>query len=333
MQEFKPKFPHSVFQKLGLTLAIFFTLTSLQGCIATAPKKDTPSDDGFVRRNYNPSQEQLQLLANLKLRYEQQGIGSVYSQMAKLIDSVPAAAEFMESKNVPVDVNYRTHLRERALKTLIQDGRFEPYLEKYWQAVIHQTAVPLWFSLDFAYSASLWHAEKNNSSREQKRLAQYSLRACPGHVVRNTRSLNGLSRNQSGLDGFLNNCEERPNDVLKWLDAYLKNENVSAHEKPELVMEIANYYFNQSNFGSAAGFYALFLQLHSLDQKSRMFDDLNTAFEMRKKMGIGEPVDNILAGVVSEKSTTRNKNLSEAVKRLRLIKDAGIKIIPPYGKG
>lgn len=304
--------------------------SATNGSEAKAETKVKSNPKDFKRIDYVELPQYQQKLNNVLLDYEHSHrITNISSSLKHELAVSPVVAKYLIDHNlIRQDPNYADYLSQIALRTLIQSGQINPYLDMYWKHVLYQSDVD-WFDVSFAAQASAWAAVNQNHASSQKNLAIYSMRACLTYDLAKTHSI-VVPKEPDDIVSILlkSKCQEYPAEAAKWAGQYLANEQASPNDKINLLSKMADYYFDAKDYAHAASYYKLQLDLakqNGVDtQEWKSFAD---AISLKQQMGSGTSIDFYLQSLARQQQHHGEK----AYQRLTLIKGAGVLKFGDYG--
>lgn len=292
---------------------IFICVLFLSGCMLNGSGKEKKYSN-FELKEFRPTLEDKKKLAEIKIMHEKYGLresNRMSLKIDKLLERDPNAAIFFIENNISrgVDANYHRHLTERALRTLIESGRFE-YLSTYWKWFEKQNS-PYWFSLKFAIPATEWAAKNSTySTYAKKQLVSYYHHGC------STYAMTASYRNSQKtiIDNLIKSCN--PNDVkLKfWFDSLVSDKRESRTSNADLAFNLAESYFKSEKYQKAASWYLTSLTLFSDENPSK-----DKLYFLDKD--IKESLFNVKPAMNAKNSSKSYK----AKERIDLIMELGIK--------
>ena len=302
------------------TITIFI-VALLAGCAFVPDSKPK----NFQPIKYTASVQDDQQFANIKLTYERHGkrkASELTLQIDDLLERSPEAAEFFLEKKLfrSVDANYSRHLNEKALRTLVNNQNFDPYIQKYWDGLRYQKA-PYWFKLDFAIPATKWVATYSESPSTrltaQKLLMEYYQSGCPEYEFNKSKDIFSL---------LMSSCTPDQNEVKSWFMTMVIDNEISQSEKFYAAHQLADKHFNQEQYEEAAAWYLAAITLSSKDQTRLISSDVSKAIRMVFYSSL--PIDMALKEANKIIDKAYDKRVEQAQKRVELIARSGVKTLP-----
>ena len=292
-------------------------------------EKTNPKD--FKRTDYLELPQDQQKLNKVLLDYEHShDMTDISHQLRFVIARSPAVAKYLIDHDlIRQDANYADYLTQIALRTIIQSGQIDPYLDKYWGHVLYQSDAHVeWFDVGFAAQAAAWAAVNLNHPNSQKNLAIYSMRACLSFDLARVHSI-VVPKEPNLLSLVISDkCQEYPAEAAKWAGQYLANEKPSRNEKVALLNRMADYYFDTKDYAHAASYYKLQLELanqHGLN--AEWWKSFADTLSLKQQLGSGTSIEAYLEILARQQQFLGER----AYKRLTLIKNSGVLQFADYG--
>jgi len=317
------------------TIAILISTLSACASVTKSPTEQSNQNErfSFKRQDYVELEADQNKMNVALLEYEHDhNRGNLTDRLLNPMKRSPKIAKYMVDNNLVTltgDSGYY-YANEIALHTVIQSGQVDPYLQNYWDKVMHQP-IPHWFHAEFAVGASVWAANTLDHAFSQNILAKYSLHSCPTHDLANGAHIHGKLGETDLVYLALNKCKDYPTDAAKWAGKYLANKNASTSSKTNLIDYMADYYFKQKDYPHAAGYYKLLLELQSTHIELDKLSKLNNAIQLRENFGAGTSIDHFLKNVVGKFYQNEAYKNQKAYTRLNLIRNAGVTNFIDYG--
>ena len=303
-------------------IALIFSAFLISGCASKQQNELAP----FTPRTYNPTPEQKQKFAKVKLKYERYGLresNSMSTTMYHLVGSDPEAAKFFLDKNIAarVDANLHRNLHSQALETLIYTEEFTPYLSEYWAWLYRPTKSVDWFDLDFAISATVWvaeHGNKNERLYAKKQLINYYQTGCKSYAM--------AKKSETFINLIAPSCIPKPQEMKVWFYSLVKDKEISQSEKFSTAYNIAEKYFRSNSYEDAASWYLAALTLSSEDQVKKIQIDSMLTIETLLYSGL--PIETAIERADAILVNAYNGRVATAKKRVNLIAQTGVKTLP-----
>ncbi len=308
-------------------LIIFGLSVILCGC--GSQRNFAKIENSFHLVNYEESSECRNKLAKQKLRLETEGrrentLSGIALQLNDCISKDPLVAEFIYEQNIPCgDMNFVFHLREKALRTLINKGNFE-YIDDYWSNLYKQTVGYRWFTVDYALAATSYIAKQTDIKPNIRSYAQLTLANYYIHGL-HTYELANRYKQRTIIDVVFGYGNPQPELAAKWFSQYAANEYVNESEKFSAAKKIADDYFRNKQYGIAAGWYIASLSISDEDRLRIISSDIENGFRMF--FHYNRKLDEVIEDAKLYARKKYSNDYQKCVTRLELIREAGIKVI------
>lgn len=290
---------------------------------ACASKMSHDYDDFSIQEFY-PSNSHREVLARAELAYEQGGRNAVRPMIRDIARTLndPGVAKFFLDNNIgtTVDLNYRRHLNSQALETMIGSGEFTPYLRNYWRGIGSQRGVN-WYRLRFIVPATEWVAEngdRNDRLFAKRELIDYYYHGCP-----ESSTAKPSHRDAPFGLGLCNPAKER---MHHWFLSLVLDSEISQSEKFETAFNVAERYFREEAYDQAASWYLAALELSTTDYGKLITSDMPSLSALIFRGG--QSLDEAMRESLTVARSQYMSRVRTANRRLRLIRNAGVEVMP-----
>lgn len=344
MTEFSGYRPSKLLASL-LLMAIFIGLVS---CATTQGPNRTSEEPLFQPVAETSDPEAAKRLATAKLEvvsggYSIQAYRNAASTIRKDLRTSPEAAAYYIDQQIGERAQFEKSAfladRKSALQTLIASGRGDA-LPDYWQQVNGDAP---FFSEKWAIAAMTWYAEYYATTSagmfSQRELARYWSLGCLPKTWNMENDVNIVNILLDPVVG--RRCQPDANRTGRYLSLYVKGSNSNSSDRIAEAISLASdtgrRYLEAKNLGTAAGWYAVVLNLDAAAPGAFSAVEAGEVFRQLYRPGWTFRVDGQAVTVGQMRfdamrlAQSRNQaRVADAARNLRLIQDAGVTTIQPF---